>query len=290
MRRTSVVRVIVLAAALIGAWTAYTQTSPTPPLAYKQLKDDLWEIEGTTNGANDAGNIAVLVTSEGVILIDDRFAQDFTEVMADVRKITPLPIKYIVNTHHHGDHTGGNAQMMAAMPGAQIIIQANARRHMVETNMPGIPPISYTQEASVFLGGKEVRAVYSGQGHTDGDVAVYIPHDRTVHMGDLMAGTRGVTNPVMDYAHGASLKAWPASLDGALKLDIDIVIPGHGAVTDKAGLLAHRNKVAAVLKRATAMVHDHKSKDEISKAMVDEFDFKPINLNPLDGMIAELKN
>jgi glyoxylase-like metal-dependent hydrolase (beta-lactamase superfamily II) len=272
---------------MAGAWIAYTQSPPAQPFSYKQLKDDLWVIEGTSNGASDAGNIAVLVTPEGVILVDDRFAQDYPEVMAAVKKITPLPIKYVVNTHHHGDHTGGNAKML---PNAEILIQANARKHMVKSEMPGIPHISFTQEASVFLGGKEVRAIYNGRGHTDGDVAVYIPHDRAVHMGDLMASIRGVTNPLMDYAHGASLKAWPATLDGALKLDPDIVIPGHGSVTDKAGLVAHRNKIAAVLKRATSLVAENKSKDEISKAMVADFDFRPLNLRPLDGLIAELRN
>lgn len=290
MRKSTPIRLAIAAFALAWAWSAYTQNAPTQPLSYKQLKDDLWVIEGTSNGASDAGNIAVLVTTEGVILVDDRFAQDYDEVMAAIRKITPLPVKYVMNTHHHGDHTGGNAQMMAAVtPPPQILIQANARRHMVEKEMPGIPSISYKDEASVFLGGKEVRAVYNGRGHTDGDVAIYIPHDRAIHLGDLMAGTRGVTNPVMDYSSGASIKDWPATLDGALKLDADLVIPGHGAVTDRAGLLAHRNKVAAVLKLAQHMVRENKSKDEISQAMVKEFDFKPINLNPLDGMIAELK-
>lgn len=269
------------------AWTVWTQNPSAQPLAYKQLKDDLWLIEGTSNGASDAGNIAVLVTTEGVILVDDRFAPDYPEVMAAVRKITPQPVRYVINTHHHGDHTGGNEQMLKSV---EIVIQDNARRHMIAAKMPGAPRISFSQQASVFLGGREVRAVYFGRGHTDGDVAVYIPHDRVVHLGDLMAGTRGVTNPVMDYANGASLKAWPATLDGALALDIDTVIPGHGAVTDRAGLAAHREKIAAVLKRAGGLVRDGKSSDEISKAMIADFDFKPINLRAVDGMVAELRN
>jgi cyclase len=287
MRRSTLIRLGAISFAAVCAWTTYTQSPPAHPLAYKQVKDDLWVIEGTSNGASDAGNIAALVTSEGVILVDDRFEQDYPEVLAAVKKITPQPIKYVMNTHHHGDHTGGNARMMA---NAEIIIQENARKHMIATKMPGPPRITFSREASVFLGGKEVRAIYYGRGHTDGDVAVYIPHDRTVHLGDLMAGTRGVTNPVMDYSSGASLKDWPATLDGALKLDVDTVIPGHGEVTDKAGLLAHRNKVEAVLERATTMVHQSKSKEEIAHAMTAEFDFKPINLQPLDGLIAELKN
>ena len=287
MRKAISIRVGAGALCLLGIWAAYTQSAPAKPLSYQQLKDDLWVIEGTSNGASDAGNIAVLVTNEGVILVDDRFAGDYSEVLAALRKVTPQPIKYVVNTHHHGDHTGGNAQMLG---NAQILIQANARKHMIDGKMPGAPSITFTQEASVFLGGKEVRAIYTGRGHTDGDVAVYIPHDRAVHLGDLMAGTNGVTNPVMDYANGASLTAWPATLDGAIQLDPEIVIPGHGEVTNKAGLVAHRNKIAQVLQRATSLIRQKKSKDEIGKTMVAEFDFKPINLRSLDGLIAELTN
>src|SRR5258708_2847023 len=147
--RSGIIRSAVGALALAGLWTAYTQNAPTSPLSFKQLKDDLWVIEGTSKGSDDAGNIAVLVTNEGVILVDDRFTQDFPEVMAAVRKISPLPVKYVVNTHHHGDHTGGNALMSAS---AQLLIQANARKHMIDTKMPGPPSITFTREGAIFLG------------------------------------------------------------------------------------------------------------------------------------------
>jgi glyoxylase-like metal-dependent hydrolase (beta-lactamase superfamily II) len=251
------------------------------------LKDDLYVIEGTSNGANDVGNVTIYVTSEGVILVDDRFDQDYADVVAAVKKITALPVRYVINTHHHGDHTGSNARFL---PAVEIIAHANARKHMIDGKMPGPPHIVFTSESDVFLGGKEVRVIYNGRGHTDGDVAVYFPAARAVALGDLLAGTRGVTNPVMDYASGGSIRAWPATLDGVLKLDVDIVIPGHGAVTTKDGLIAHRNKVAAILSRAEHLVRENRSKDEISKLLVTEFDYKPINLRSLDGMIAELKN
>jgi glyoxylase-like metal-dependent hydrolase (beta-lactamase superfamily II) len=287
MNRTSAVRISAAILAVVGAWTAYTQSPPAQPLGVKRLAEDLYVIEGTSNGASDAGNIAVYVTSEGVILVDDRFSQDYPEVMVAVKKISSLPVKYVINTHHHGDHTGGNAKFL---PTAEIIIQANARQHMIKTDMPGPPHISFTQESSVFLGGKEVRAIHYGRGHTDGDVAVYFPALRAVHLGDLMAGTRGVTNPVMDYSAGGSISSWPSVLDGVLKLDIDIVIPGHGAVTNRAGLVAHRDKVEAIRARVSGMIHEKKSKDDIGKVLLSEFDFKPINMRPLDGMLAELKN
>jgi cyclase len=283
----TVVRCCAAGAALILVWAARTQTpddaSQLPPIHL--LKENLYEIEGTSHGSDDVGNVAVYVTGEGVILVDDRFDQDHEKILAVVKSVTDQPVRYVINTHHHGDHTGGNAKFLSSV---QIVAQTNARRHMVDNKMPGLPQIAFHDEADVFLGGKEVRAIYNGRGHTDGDIAVYFPAERTVHLGDLLAGTNGVTNPVMDYSSGASLREWPATLDGVLKLDFDTVIPGHGAVITKDGLLAHRTKVAAIRDRVDGMVHSGKSKDDIRLVLLHDFDFKPINMNGLDGMMAEL--
>lgn len=286
MRRKWVFRVGQAGLMLGLAWVAYTQTQAPAPLSVKQIKDDLYVIEGTSNGSSDAGNVTIYVTGEGVILVDDRFDRDYNEVLARVRAITSQPVKYIVNTHHHGDHTGTNPQFLAS---AEIVAQENARRHMIDGKMAGAPRIVFRKEASIFLGGKEVRGIYNGKGHTDGDIAVYIPEHKAVALGDLMAGTNGVTNPVVDYSSGGSLGAWPETLDAVLKLDLDIVIPGHGTITDRAGLQAHRNKIEAIRSRVRTLVSGHKSKDEISKAMVEEFDFKPINLRGVEGMMTEFQ-
>lgn len=288
MNRAIAFRACAGAVALLGIWLARTQTeepaAQLPPI--HKLKEDLYEIEGTSHGSNDVGNVAVYVTNEGVILVDDRFDQDHQQILTLVKSVTDQPIKYIINTHHHGDHTGGNAKFL---PTAEIIAQINARKHMIDGKMPGPPPITFREEADVFLGGKEVRAIYNGRGHTDGDIVVYFPAERTIHLGDLMAGTNGVSNPTMDYKAGASIGDWPGTLDKVLKLDFDTVIPGHGAVTDKAGLVAHRDKVAAIRDRVSAMIRAGKSKDEIGQVLLHQFEFKPINMAGLDGMIAELK-
>jgi cyclase len=275
------------ALALWGVWVARTQTQESAASlpAMHRLKKDLYEIEGTSHGSSDVGNVAVYVTGEGVILVDDRFDQDHEQILALVKTVSDQPIKYIVNTHHHGDHTGGNAKFL---PAVEIVAQMNARKHMIEGKMPGPPSIVFRDEADIFLGGKEVRAIYNGRGHTDGDIAVYFPAERTVHLGDLMAGTNGVSNPTMDYSSGASIGDWPSTLDAVLQLDFDTVIPGHGAVTDKAGLLAHRNKVANIRDRVRGMLREGKSKDEVGQVMLQEFLWKPINMAGLDGMVAEL--
>jgi glyoxylase-like metal-dependent hydrolase (beta-lactamase superfamily II) len=276
-------------AAAAFAWALYLQGQQPAavPLNVLKLDPDLWVIEGTSNGASDAGNIIIYATGEGVVLVDDRFDENFPQVMAAVKSVTSQPIRYVVNTHHHGDHTGGNAKLLAA--NIEIAAHANARKHMVTANMPGQPRIVFSTEASIFLGGKEVRMLYFGRGHTDGDITVYIPARKTVHLGDLMAGTRGVTNPVMDYANGGGISGWPETLDGTLKLDIDHVVPGHGTPGVKSDLLAHRNKVDRIRARVRKLLGEKKSKEELTKALIDEFDYKPINLRALGDLMAELR-
>jgi cyclase len=200
-------------------------------------------------------------------------------------------VKYVVSTHHHSDHTGGNVKFL---PTAEIISTANARANIVEHKQPGAPAdlaparVVFTDECSVFLGGKEVRARYFGRGHTNGDAIVYFPALRTIHTGDLMAGT----TPLIDYMGGGSLKAWTQTLDEALKLDFDTVIPGHGPVTNKAGLLAYRNNVEKLRNRAAGLIREGKSQEEVGKVMAAEFGWGPNSMQmqwSLPGMMAELR-
>ena len=284
MSRTFVARVIIGAAFLTLGWVAWTQTQTPPQLTLNKVKDDLFEIEG------DGGNVAVLVTGEGVILIDDKFDQDHDQIVAKVRSVTAQPIKYIFSTHHHSDHSGGNAKFL---PTVEIISTLNARNNIVEHKQPNAADVvparlAFTQEMSVFLGGKEVRARFYGRGHTNGDAVIYFPSLRTLHTGDLMAGT----SPLIDYAGGGSLIEWTKTLDETLKLDFDTVIPGHGAVTTKAGLIAYRNNVEKLRNRVSGLIHQGKSQDEIAKVMTAEYQWAPNSLNmqwSLPGMMTELK-
>src|SRR5258708_25577401 len=150
--------------------------------------------------------------------------------MDKVKSVTSQPLKYVMSTHHHGDHTGSNAKLL---PTAEIIAHKNNRINIVEAKQPGAPRVVFSDESSVFLGGKEVRMKYFGRGHTNGDAMVYFPALRALHTGDLMAGA----TPLIDYAGGGSLKDWTATPDAALKLDFDTVIPGHGPLGKKADII-----------------------------------------------------
>src|ERR1035437_4828037 len=185
MSRTLLARLFAAALLLTGCWIAFTQTQP-PKLTVSKVKDDLYMIEG------DGGNVAVYVTSEGVILVDDKYEQDHDGIVAQVKSVTSLPVKYILSTHYHADHSGGNGKFL---PTAEIISTANARTNIVNRTQSNAPPgvaaarVTFTEETAVFLGGKEVRARYFGRGHTNGDAIVYFPALRTIHTGDMMAGT-----------------------------------------------------------------------------------------------------
>src|SRR6204780_2168558 len=268
-------------------WLAYTQNPPPAKLTINKVKDDLYEIEG------DGGNVAVYITDEGVILIDDKFDRDHQSIVDQVKTVTNQPIKYIINTHYHQDHSGGNTQFL---PTAEIISTAMARTNIVEHKQQGNvqpPPVSaaritFTTEADVNLGGKEVRAIYMGRGHTNGDAVIYFPALRVLHTGDLMAGT----SPLIDYSGGGSVVEWTKTLDNAMKLDFDTVIPGHGPITNKAGLMTYRNNVEKLRNRAAGMIHEGKSQDQVGKVMMAEFGWTPNSMQmqwSLPGMMAELK-
>lgn len=233
------------------------QKQGRPPLGTEKIADDLFVIIG--NG----GNVAALVTDEGVVLVDDKFEQDYEAIVAQVRTFTDKPVKYVINTHHHSDHSGGNTRFIEI---AEIISHKNARANIAASKQGGAPAnmkparITFTDETSVFLGGKEVRARYFGRGHTNGDVIVYFPAHRVIHTGDLMAGV----TPLIDYPGGGSLVEWSKTVDAAMAaLDFDKVIPGHGTVTDRAGLQTYRDNVVKMRTEIAALIKQGKSQEEV---------------------------
>ncbi len=233
-------------------------------LRIREVMDGLYVIPGF-DGGQSGGNVAVRVTDDGVIIVDDKFPYSFDFITEQVRSVTDQPIKYVLNTHHHDDHSGSNADFLAS---AEVIAHKNARANIVRNNQPGAPRIIFADETAVFLGGAEVQMFHFGRGHTNGDAVAYFPDLRTVHTGDLFVfGQRlngSTLSPFWDFGNGGSVLEWPATLTGLLALDFDTVIPGHGPILTKADVRAFRGKLETVIDRVSREIAAGATRDDIA--------------------------
>jgi cyclase len=282
--RSRVAIASVVALLLVVAYARAQQFGNQPSkLNIVKVKDDLFVIHNPFV----PGNTTALVTNEGVVLVDDKFEQDAPNILSLLKTVTNQPVKYVVNTHHHGDHSGGNARMQ--MAGAQLIASEQARRYMVDGKQPGQPGVTFVDRALIHLGGKAVELYHFGRAHTGGDVFAYFPAQRVLAAGD--AFTFGAATPqLVDYQNGGSAKDWTGTLDRALQLDFDTVVPGHGDVTTKAELRKFRDNTLAMRTRVHEMLMQKKSKDEISAVLKSDFQGAQLVFpGLLDGLLTELQ-
>lgn len=274
---------VALVCVALGAAYVHGQGQPQPSrLEIKKIKDDLFVIQNPVV----PGNTTVLVTDEGVVLVDDKFPVDHANILAMVKTVTSQPVKWVINTHHHGDHTGGNAQMQQI--GATIVTSEQARRHMVDGNMRGLPAVTFDGHSYLHVGGKTVELYHFGRAHTSGDTFVYFPAHRVLAAGD--AFTYGDATPqLVDYAGGGSAKEWPLTLDRALALDFDQVVPGHGDPTTKAELRRFRDDTMAVRTKVHDMIVQKKTKDEIWAMLQKDHKWTTFQQRSIDGLMIELQ-
>jgi glyoxylase-like metal-dependent hydrolase (beta-lactamase superfamily II) len=282
MTRAFPVRASAALLTLLGAWAAYTQAPVAPrPATTQKVKDNLYMISG------EGGNVAALITDEGILLVDDMYDRNYAAVMGQVKALSDKPIRYVLNTHQHDDHSGSNARMLAAS--VEIIAHKNARVNMIALKQPGAPRITFTQEMDVHLGGKEARTRHYGRGHTGGDAVIFFPDLKVIHTGDLFL-TRP-TQPYIDYANGGSALEWTRAIEEVLKLDFDTIIPGHGPLSDRAGLLKWQADFTTMRNRVRDMVRQGRSKDEVSQTLTKDFGW-PVGglaIQQVDAFIAEMK-
>jgi glyoxylase-like metal-dependent hydrolase (beta-lactamase superfamily II) len=269
--------------------------------------------------SGEGGNVAVEVTDEGVVLVDDMFDRNHADILAQVRSLTGQPIHYVLNTHQHDDHAGGDLKML---PIAEVIAHRNVRANLTHIRQPyyedtpgtpiGLPRVTFSGELSVHLGGAEVQAHYFGRGHTSGDAVVYFPDLKVIHTGDLFLGRQPAAGagasrrpagvPIyVDYAQGGSFIEWSRTLDDILSLDFDTIIPGHGPVSTRADLVTFKADLEAMRTRIAGMIEQGASKDAVVKVFEDDYGWRSTGCPPspptpgclqyqqMDALIAELK-
>ena len=269
----------VAAFAIQGTSKLYAQSQKPPgPLGIEWVNDNLYLISG------EGGNVAGYVTGEGVILVDDMFDRNHADILAQVASVTDQAIAYVLNTHQHDDHAGGDLKMLAI---AEVIAHNNVRANLTDIKQPyyedtpgtpiGLPRVTFADELSVHLGGKQVLIKHFGRGHTNGDAVVYFPDLKVIHTGDLFivrpdsriaSSGKTLDKPpgvsiYVDYAQGGSFLEWTDTLDAVLELDFDTAIPGHGPVSTREDLVRFRADLKAMRDRVATMIRQGATKDEV---------------------------
>jgi glyoxylase-like metal-dependent hydrolase (beta-lactamase superfamily II) len=283
MRKILLIRGLAAAAFVGCAAIAYTQSTEPTKIETQKIGDNMYVIH------NDyvPGNTTVLVTNEGVILVDDKFPQDGDNILAEVKKITNQPVKYVVNTHFHGDHAGSNPTMQKA--GALVVTSEAARKRIIEAKQGGPSNITFHETGHIYLGGEQVDLHYLGRAHTDGDIVALFPKQRVLAAGDMYANDPG-TPELVDFDGGGSAIAWPDTLNKALALDFDRAVPGHGTVTPKSGMAKFRDDTLKLRKDVHDMIAAGKTRADIEKYVRSTFGFQDFHVDrSLDGLIKELK-
>ena len=262
----------------IAAGTALAQTDFSKvEIRTTKISDTLYMLQGA------GGNLGLSVGEDAVFLVDDQYAPLTEKITAAVKAITPKPIKFVVNTHWHGDHTGGNENFGKA--GAIIVAHDNVRKRMsteqfIEAFNSRVPPspraalpvITFAGATTFHLNGDEIRAIHVPNAHTDGDTIVHFLRNDTVHMGDIYFNGM---YPFIDSGSGGSVEGVIAAFDKVLAISTDTtrIIPGHGPLSNKAELKAHRDMLAAISARVRDMVRQGRKLEEITAANITaEFD------------------
>ena len=211
------------------------------------------------------GNITVAASSEGVIMIDTQFAPMTAKIKAAIAKITPQPIRYVIDTHYHPDHTGGNANF--AKEGAVIVAQENVRKRLAANPQmaAGAPIVTYADGIEIHLGDKTAQVHHMDPAHTDGDSYVYFPDANVLATGDIFGSFRF---PTGDVRGGGSVDGMLASANKLLNLvnDETKIVPGHGPLARKADLIEFRNMVQDSRDRIAKLIAEGKSVDEVVRA------------------------
>jgi cyclase len=229
------------------------------------------------------GNIAASIGNDGIVIVDDQFAPLAEKIQASLKSlgITDKPVRFVINTHYHGDHTGGNAPFSNA--GSTVIAQDNVRKRLESGGTAGnggtihmenkpaekaaLPIITFEHDVTVHLNGEDIRALHFPAGHTDGDSIIFFPKNNVVHMGDDFVR---YGFPFIDVSSGGSVQGMIAAMEKATaQLPADVkVIPGHGALSN----LDDVREFTQMLKETSAVVEKalkaHKTLEQMKQEKI----------------------
>lgn len=257
--------------------------SPRTGLAADEVEIRAIEVApGIAMLMGQGGNLGVSFGADGVLVIDDQYAELSNKILAALGELSSQPLRYLINTHWHRDHTGGNENMASA--GAVIVAHDNVRVRMSQEQFiaalnrrteaspeAALPVITFSRDATIHMNGQAIHAVHVEPAHTDGDSIIYFEPANVVHTGDTYFNG---FYPFVDYSSGGDPKGMIAAVDQVLtRIDDETrVIPGHGPLSNRKELVAYRAMLSTVCDRIGAAIGEGKTVEEVS-AMKPTTDF-----------------
>jgi cyclase len=261
-------------------------------IAAAQEKEPDWskvEIKVTKVSGNiymlegQGGNIAASVGEDGIVIVDDEFAPLAEKIQAALKNlgIADKPVRFVINTHYHGDHAGGNAPF--ATSGSTVIAQDNVRKRLVSGGTAGnggsmkmenkpaekaaLPIITFEHDVTVHLNGEDIRALHFPSGHTDGDAIIFFPKNNVVHMGDDFVR---YGFPFIDVASGGSVQGMIDGVEkAAAQLPADVkVIPGHGVLSNLDDVRAYVKMLKETSAAVQKAIDAHKTLDQMKQEKI----------------------
>lgn len=274
-----ILKMVIIAAVMTLSGPLLAQqpaASPPPPdfskveIKITDLGDNIHMLEG------QGGNVTVAVAKDGIIVVDSEFAPLHDKIKAAITTISKLPIKYLIDTHYHADHTGGNE--LFAKDGAIVVAQDNVKKRLEEGTTNGLtgartpaapkgalPSDTYTNFSKIRLSGRVADLKHIANAHTDGDTYVWFKTANVLSTGDTFTNGR---YPNIDFANGGNVNGMIAATDAYLKLTNarSRIVPGHGPLADRAALVAYRMMLVTARERMAALVKQGKSEAEVIAA------------------------
>jgi glyoxylase-like metal-dependent hydrolase (beta-lactamase superfamily II) len=230
-----------------------------------KLTDQIYMLEGA------GGNIGLIIGDDGTLIIDDQYAPLSAKIKAAIAGLSDKKVNYVMNTHWHGDHTGGNESF--GKDGATIIAQQNVRNRMSQEAIRGdqvtpaspdiaLPVITFGEDLQLYFNNQEIMAIHVHNGHTDGDALIWIPRSNVLHMGDCFFHNR---YPYIDQSSGGSVNGVIKAVEAALLLvdDNTQIIPGHGPMATKADLTNYLQFLKNIRIRTMAQITAGTALDDI---------------------------
>ncbi len=273
------IAVVATIMALCGCAIAQQQqppAAPAPPdfskveIKTTDLGDNVYMLEG------QGGNITVAVAKDGIIMVDGQFAPVHDRIKAAIEAVSKQPVKYLIDTHYHGDHTGGNEPF--ANDGVTIVSQINVRNRLAAGTTNGLtgvrtppapagalPSKTYTNAYKIRLSGRVADLKHIANAHTDGDTYVWFKTANVLSTGDTFTVGR---YPNIDFANGGGIRGMIAATDAYLKLvnARTRIVPGHGPLADRAVLAEYRAMLITARDRMARLVKEGKSEDDVVAA------------------------